>query len=232
MRNGLKFIGLAAIAALSLTALAVQEGVVLKRSPKVGDLAKYRLKAEMDIQGQAAAVSALVTDKVTKVAENGDFTVESSTSETKVTIGGSDIDAPDHTETTVFSGANEVISVTAEQEDPNLIRTANMQSLKFPDKPLKVGDSWTTEFKKNDKGAVDSKGSYSVEARETIDGYDTFRIKGSNKESVDQDPMSAEGTFWINVKDGSLVKVRGALKNWPIPGVGPTDMKMTLTREK
>jgi len=233
MRNGLRFIGLAAVAALSLTALAIQEGVVLKRAPKLGDTAKYKLNGELDFSGNEVIVTGTITDTVTNVADNGDFTLQSITSDFKANVGGTDQPLPDQTNTTVFSAANEVLSFKSDMDDPDGVRKANIQTLRFPDKPLKVGDSWTIEFKKNDKGAVDAKGMYTIEAKETVDGDETYRVKGATKESAGDNPMSAEGTYWISVKDASLVKVQGTLTNYPVPQAGGVaTMKMTLVRQK
>jgi hypothetical protein len=234
MRSGVKFLGLAAVAALSLTALAVQDSLILKHAAKVGDVAKYRLKSEMEAQGMPMTFNAVITDKITKVADNGDFTVESKMSEAKIDVGGNEMDISGQTggpTTTVFKLSGEVISVTSDTSDPNAYRMANLQSMRLPTTALKVGDTWTVDIKKDDKGAVDAKGSYKIEARETIGGHDTFRIHESLKESIDKDPASAEGTVWIDVKDGSLVKMLGTMTNAPIPQMGPTTMKMTLTRE-
>ncbi len=234
MRNGLKFIGLAAVAALSLTALAIQEGVILKRTPKVGDQAKYHLKAEFEANGQPSSFSATITDKVTKVADNGNYTVESATSEARVNLGGTDIDPGDSANqltTTTFSKSNEVISVESSQADPAQMRMANMQNIKFPDTPLKVGDSWTIEIKKGDKGGNPVKGKFTVEGRETIGGFDSLKIRGSAKETIEQDPMGMEGTYWISVKDASLVKAVGTITNAPIPQLGPLNMKISMIRE-
>ncbi|HTQ11974.1 MAG TPA: hypothetical protein VMI31_18070 [Fimbriimonadaceae bacterium] len=227
----MRIIGLSAVAALSLTALALQDGVVLKRAPKLGDTAKYKLSAQMDFSGQDATVTATITDKVTKVADNGDFTVESSMTDTLVNMGGSDLQQPDERNSTLYSKANDVLSVSSDPEDPDGVRKANIQTLHFPDKPVKVGDSWTVTVKKNEKGAVDASGTYTIAGRETINGQDTFRIKGSMKETSGDNPMSADGTYWVNVKDASLVKLEGSVTNYPIPNAPVfVSMKMTLVR--
>src|ERR1041384_6778421 len=114
MRNGFKFIGLAALAAVSLTAMALQEGVILKRAAKVGDVSKYRLKAEMDYQGSPVTFSALLPEKVTKVENDGQYTVEAGTTEGKVNLGGNEMDAggqgPGSTLTT-FKANGEIVNI-------------------------------------------------------------------------------------------------------------------------
>ena len=234
MRNGLKFIGMAAVAALSLTAMAIQEGIVIKRAPKVGEVSKYRLKAEMDMGGQPITFTGLIMEKVTKVADSGDYTVESNTSEAKVNVGGTEMDASgqgDAKTTTTFKSTGEVVTVLSEMADPNIYRIANLNSLRFPATALKVGDKWDVAIKKDDKGSVEGKGSYKVEAREKIGEYDTYKITGSFKETTGDQPAGMDGTFWINVKDGTLVKMTGTMTNAPYPQVGPLTAKVTMTRE-
>jgi hypothetical protein len=231
MRNGMRFIGLAAATALSLIALAgVMDGVVMKRAPKVGDVIKYRLKAEADVQGQPFSISALITEKCSKAEEGGNYAIDSAMSDLKV----NDADAPEGagggSSTTTYKPTGEVLSIVAEPSDPSQFRMANMQSVIFPATPLKVGDTWTTDIKKNDKGAVDAKGSYKVEAQETVGKFDTYKITGKVKESISEDPSSLDGTFWVNIKDGSMVKATGNWVNAPLP-FGPTNMKWSMTRE-
>jgi hypothetical protein len=230
MRNGMRFIGLAAIAALSLTALAIQDGVILKRSGKVGDSAKFRMKAEVEMQGQSMTFSALLVEKVTKVAANGDLTVETVQKEMAL----NDSPMPDQgagAQTTVSTPSGKVLSVEGEQHDADAYRTANLVSMQFSEKALKVGDSWEVSIPKSDKGVVAAKGSYKVEAQEKVGQFDTYRIKGGLKELSGEAPASVDATYWISVKDGNLVKAQGTWTNFPLPQVGPMTMKITMTRE-
>jgi hypothetical protein len=232
MRNGFKYIGLAAFAALSLTAIAIQEGVVLKRVAKVGDAVKYRMKADMDMAGMPVSFSALISEKVTKIADNGDITTTSQQSEMKVKVGDQEIEPPSQgAQTTITTASGKVLSITADQTDPNMYRMGNMQAMRFPDKALKVGDSWDVTIPKDDKGSVEAKGTYKIEAQEKVGDIDTFRIKGALKETGGQDPASIDGTFWISIKDGNLVKMQGTFTNAPLPQIGPTTMKVEMHRE-
>src|SRR5579862_1472365 len=106
---------------------------------------------------------------------------------------------------------------------------AHLQSLPFPATALKIGDTWSVDFKKDDKGSVDAKGTYKVEARETIGSHDTYKIHMTMKESIDTDPASSDTVAWIDVKDGTLVKASGTWTNAPIPNMGPMTMKVTMT---
>ena len=234
MRNGYRFLGLAALAALSLTALAIRQGIVIKRVAKAGDVVKLRIKASFDAGGQDASFSGLITQKVTKVTDSGEFTILSTTSDTKVDIGGNEqaSDQSDQSETTVYKETGEVVSTTGTVSDPDMMRRANLQTIRFPATPIQAGDTWTAETKKSNDGSVAAKASYKVEAREAVGDFDTFRIHASTKETEGDDPSTMEGTFWVDVKSGTLVKADATWTNAPLPGMPPLTLKYTLTREK
>jgi len=221
------------VAALSVAALAVQDGVNLKRAPKVGETTKYRLKGNVDMQGTDIPMSMLVTEKVTKVEDNGNYTVESAQSEGKVTTDSGEMDIPGSTISTIFKTTGEVVEVkTGETETSSAMRLANLQAFVVQDKAVKVGDTWSVEIKKDEKsGAAAAKGTYKIEAQEKVGDYDCYKVTMSMKETEGDAPAGLDGTAWINVKDGGVVKMEGAWKNAPFPGVGPLNVKFSMTRE-
>jgi hypothetical protein len=235
MRNGLRIVGLSAIAALSLTALAMQSAAILKRVAKTGDVAKFRMKADIDYQGSAVSFTGLITEKVTKVAEDGQYTIESATTEGKVNFAGAEMatDAQGSSaSTSVFKSNGEIVSIAAEQSDPNLLRLANLLSLRFSSNAVKVGDSWEIAIAKNEQGAVEAKGVCKLEAQEKVGERDTYRIHGTLKETIEKEPAAVDATYWVDVKDGSLVKLTGTWTNAPFPApIGAVTAKITMTRE-
>lgn len=223
------------VMALSVAALAIQDGASLKRVAKAGDAAKYRLKADIDFQGMEANFTALVLEKITKVESNGNIVVESTYSEGKVSFSGQEMDAPGTTSTYTYKPTGEVVEIKAETVDSNVYRTAHLTAFTVPDKTLKVGDEWTTEVKKDEKtGAVAAKGTYKVEAEEKVGDFETYKVKYSTKESEGGDAAAVcEGMAWVNKKDGSLVKSEGVWKNVPFPGApAPLNAKFSMVREK
>src|SRR4051812_48443279 len=109
MNTRLRTVGMAAIAALSVLALA-QDAVSLKRVQKVGETTKFTLKAELNMGGIEATYTGSITDKVTKVAENGNVTVETVSGDGKVVTGGQEITAGNKTTvTTTYKPTGEVV---------------------------------------------------------------------------------------------------------------------------
>jgi len=224
------------IAALSVAALAIQDGVNLKRMPKEGDIAKYRLKGSVDFQGTDIVMTMLLTEKVTKVESNGNYTVETNESEGKVDLGGDSQDIPADTMSTVYKATGEVVDVkTDADKKASAIRLANLQSFTVQDKAVKVGDEWTTEVKKDEKsGAFAVKATYKVEAQEKIGDIDCYKVKFSAKETDGGDAAaSVEGYTWVNIKNGVSEKSEGTTKNAPYPNAPfPVNLKFTMVREK
>jgi len=121
--------------------------------------------------------------------------------------------------------------VISDQNDPNVYRMANLQSLQYPATPVKVGSAWDVVIKKDDRGAVDAKGTCKIEAQEKIGDFDTYRIHATIKELIDRDPASVDATYWVNLKNGMVVKIIGTWTNAPFPGIGAVTAKIQINHE-
>lgn len=235
MDKSLRFAAVALLAAAALSALAIRDGVVLKRVAKVGDVAKYRMKAEMEFRSLPAVYSLLLTEKVTRVTPEGDYSIESINSESKLVYNGTAVPssgADGEKTTTNFKPNGAVSSIITERTDPNIYRMANLETLQFPATAVKVGDSWKIEIKKDDRGSLDATGSYTIEAQEKIGNYDCFRIHGTMKETSGSAPAGFDATYWVNLADGTIVKLQGLWENAPFPGApAPVKAKVEVTRE-
>jgi hypothetical protein len=230
MKNSLRIFGFAAIAALSVIALA-QEGVTLKRVLKVGEVTRFRLKADFNYQSQDMSFSALIVDKVTKVAENGEYTVESTAGDNKIVVGGNEMALPgEKTTVTVFKGNGAVVDVKS--DEANTLRLAQLHTFILPEKALKAGDTWENEVKADAKLKTPGvKTTYKVEAFEKVGALDTVRVKVTSKELSGDAPTSLEGSFWISTKDGSMVKGDAMMKNFPAAPEMIIDTKLHMSRE-
>jgi hypothetical protein len=224
-----RFVGALAAAALMLSmAAAVQDGISLKRSPKVGDVAKYKLKVELNVQGQPFNLEGLVTEKVVKV-EEGKYSIESSQGEMK--LNGQDAPMESPASTSTYSATGRLLELKGEEESEEALRMSSLQAFEVPDKPVKVGDTWTISLKaKEGKNPVGIKGDFKVEAQEKVGEYDVLKVTYEVKETEGSAPASSKGTVWFNVKDATMVKYEGTWTGAPFPMVGPTDAKVTLER--
>ena len=219
--------------ALAAAELAVQP-FTLKRVAKVGDTLVYKLNVDADFGGQKVNVTGKATDKVVKVSENGEITTESKQTETKIKVGDQEIPMDEQpVQTTTSDAKGLVIKIEGDQVDSSVYRLSNMSVFRIPDSAVKVGDKWTHEFKADAKtGAVAGKSEYEVLAVEKVGSFETLKVKWTFKETEGGEPASAEGTVWVDTKDGSMVKAVGNYKAAPLPGApGPVDMTITLERE-
>lgn len=224
-----------------LTAMAAQDGVIIKRTPKVGDISKFRMKAQTEAP-DASKVShkivftSLITEKVTKVADNGDYTVESTTGEVKISYDGTDVpsagSAAQEISTVTFKPSGEVVAIATDRTDPNIFRMATLEALQFPSTPVKKDSTWDADFKKNDQGAVDAKGNFKIEAEEKMGGVDCYRIHATIKESTGTQPAASDTIYWISIKDGTLMRQLATFTSAPFAAAPvPLDAKVEVTRE-
>ncbi len=230
-----KSVAFGALAALSVVALAAQAGVTLARKPKANEEHKYRLKANVELGGQAVEVAGVQSEKVTEVGTDGTYTVESKTSDLKISVGGQEFPAPDsgNGTTIVYNADGTIKEIRGDQTGADTYRFANLSVFFAPGKEVKTGDAWTHEAKADAKtGAVAAKATYKVVGEEKIAGLDTYKIEFSTKESEGDTPASAEGTIYVDKADGSMVKTDAKWANAPFPGApGPVNGSISVTRE-
>lgn len=225
-------VGIAAIAVLAAIAVA-QDGFKLRRTPKVGDEVVMKLSAEVDVMGMNATFNAKVKEKVTKVDENGDYTIESSQSEGKIKFGDQEMDAPDGgTTTTKYSANGAILEIKGEDVGEDAIRLANMNAWQFEPKSYKTGDVIEYETKAAaTSGGVASKTRIVVGEVEKIGAWDAVKLTYTFKETTGEAPAESSGTAWLDAKTGSLIKAEGEYKNAPFPGApGPINAKIKLER--
>lgn len=233
MKTSTRVFGLVAVVASIAVAAYAADTYSLKRVAKVGDTLKYKFSADVDFGGQAAQVTFSTVDKVTKVEDNGNISTESKQENMKVSFGGQEMSPEDQpARTTITKSTGEIVEIKGEMVDGSAYRFSNMNIVKAPEAPVKVGDKWSYEVKADSKtGAVAGKADYEVLAAEKVGDRDTVKIKWTYKETEGADAASSEGTVWMDAKDGAVVKASGSFTKAPIPGApGPVDMKFTMER--
>ncbi len=220
------------LAALSVAAFA-QDTSSLKRTPKVGETAKFKLSAKFTMSVGEGTVEAMIAHKILKVGTDGSYVVEETTNG-KVTFGGGEQPMQESIEKQSRSAVNTLLNVEGDAVDDSKksgeLRIDALQEFHAPAAPVKVGDTWTFEQKASSgTDNVSTKVDYKVEGAEEIDGHKVFKIHASGKETGGE--SSGELTFWIDRTDGSLVKGEGSLKKVNVGGAPePLDMTFTLTR--
>ena len=235
MLSKTKSVAFGTLATLSVFALAAQAGVTLARKPKVNDEFKYTLKANIDFNGQPVELSGVETEKVTEVAADGTYTMESKMADLKISMNGQEFPAPDTGSATVivYNANGTVKDIRGDETGAETYRFANLSVFLAPGKEVKVGDSWTNDGKGDTKtGAVAYKTTYKIVGEEKIGAYDTYKIEFNAKESEGATPASSDGTIFVDKTDGSLVKSVRKVTNAPFPGApAPLSGSFTITRQ-
>lgn len=229
--NKFRKIGALSMVFAAALALAGVQDYNLKHTPKSGEIIKYKMSGELTVMGQAVQMSAVMVNKTTKVETNGNYVVESSMTEGKIVLNGSEMDIGEQPiTTTTYKSDGSVVDVQGESVEMGGARLANLTAFVISDKPLKVGDTWTSEAKGDEKkSTVDVKSTYKFEAIEKLDSTETAKVTYEVKESGEA-PATVTGTAWIDLKTGNAVKVESAWKDVPIPGApAPINGKMTMT---
>lgn len=229
MIKNFRAFSLGALVLVCAVALA-QEALTLKFSPKVGDTFKYKLTGSLTVGGATADLSGDIEDKVTKADDSG-YTIESTQKNIKVSVNGSEMPPqPDATDTTVSKPNGEIVDLTADHVDGDTWRVAELNNFIYPDKPVKVGDEWTsTVVADSKKGTVAATATYKVDSLEKVGSHDTAKIKVSYKETEGATPATSEGYEWVDIKDGSMVKDTSTWTNVPISGM-PINGTVTVER--
>lgn len=196
-------LGLLALSALALAA----QGVVLKRSPKAGDKATYKMTAKFDMGGADVAVSGTMTEEVKKV--EGDTVTTDSSSKATVTFGGSDNDLPETKETSVTKLDGTLVSVKSGDKEAgaDAIRLARLNLLVLPATPVEPNGTWSTEGKKDDKlGTPGYKIDYKLVGEDKVGAWDAYKIEVNGKETDGDSPSKWKATYWIAKTDGNLLR--------------------------
>lgn len=231
----MKSLGLGTLAVLSALALAAQAGPLV-RKVQVGEELKYRVKANVELGGNAIVFSGLQTEKVLEVGTDGTYTVESKTTDAKVTFGGQEIEIPadqSPSTTSVYNLDGTIKEIRGDNAQAESYRFANLATVFLNGKEAKVGEAWTNEKTADSKsGAVAYKSTYKIVGEEKVGSLDTWKIEFSTKESEGDAPASSDGTVWIDKADATLVKTEAKWSNAPFPGApGPVNGTVTVTRE-
>lgn len=227
-------LGLLAVSALALAAQAMD----LKWTPKVGDKATYKIVGNFDLAGIGEiTLGGSRTETVKSVDADKIVTVSSS----KMTANamGNEVPVPESTETTTSKPDGTVLEVKIGDAAPTggAMRLAHITMFVYPSKPVSVGDTWTTAAPKDEK--LDLPGykiEYKLVGEEKVGDWDAWKVTGKGSEVEGDTPTKVEATFWLDKKDGTIVRSLSQLTDAVFPGpadqqIPPLSGKMELVRQ-
>jgi hypothetical protein len=213
---------------LAVAAMAVSAGdaVTLKRNPKVGEKASYKMSIDIEVQGMAINVAFDMTNTVSKINSDGSYVVSEVDSNQVVTMNGQQMDqgGEEQKSDTTYSADGSVLAIKSDEMMGGEYAIANLTSVIWPTKPVDVGSKWDGKVMASEKNGVpEITTSYEVVAREKLAGKDCLKINFTAKGGE----MSNSGTVWVEVGSGLTVKSMGQMKSVTIQGM-PMDPKYVL----
>jgi hypothetical protein len=210
------------LGAIALATASAQDPAVIKLVPTKGQVVAYSMTGSLVIGANMREVLAKRVDTVLDV--NADGSYKSKWEEQDVTVDGEAV--PDQPEgTTVSKPSGEIISI----EDPDSGRAAALERLYYPTAPVKIGDTWSYEGKKNDKlGVLDFKADMKLLGDEKVGAFDTWKIQEDVKETVNVPPATLHATVWVDKKDGWEVKLQSKFTDFPLTSAIPEPINGTL----
>lgn len=211
----------ALVLALTAAAVAVRlQSYSLKRTAKEGEVFTYRVTMDVaagDVEFKMTSTSEL---KIVRVEPDGAFTSQSVQKGTKIKYKGiaDDIIVPDSDITTATRRANgELVTLNADKVDGSSYRMDALYAFHSPENAVKVGDKWSYESKADPKtGAVAGKADFEFVSVDKVGLWEAAKVNWTYTETEGTDRASSEGSVWIDLKDGNLIKCEGKLKAAPL----------------
>lgn len=223
---------LGTLSLLATAGVSEQDAHALRRVVEPGKEATYRLDMMVTTPGKEFSYAAFLAQVVTRVESDGAFTVETTSNGGVYIVNGQQSPAPNSKSTVVFLANGVVKEIVGSEATPEAYRIAFLGMFQAPPMPVRPEDHWTFESRSNPvTGANGVRITYRVEGMEWIGLTETAKVRVSLSEQQVPDPMSMEGTLWIDVRTGWLMKSEAVWRNAPFGGER-LDATVTLQRQE
>lgn len=220
------------LVALSVLAYAAQ-GVVIKRAPKVGDKANYKLTGNFEVAGAEVVLSGTTDEEVTKV--EGDSFSMKATTKMSINVMGQDMPQEPSTVTSTTKLDGTIVEVKNGETpgDGSSLRIAHLNTLYLSPTAVANDATWTLEGKKDEK--LDTPGyklEFKLVGEEKVGKYDTYKITSTGGETEGETPTKVKATYWIEKSTGNTVRALTELTDAVFrPEVPPLSGKMDVVRQ-
>ena len=212
--------------------------VTFARTLKVGDAVKYKATNEISVNGMEIKVVQNSKHVIKQVKDNGEVVIDVVDEGGKVDLGGSEMEIPVKAPSAFTTDKQgKVIAYKPSTDEnpyisnPTLHLLVIVDRIVFPDKPVKAGDSWTSEVDNPvAKGKkVTIKTTYTSDDK--ADGIAAWKVKQTVEADTEGGKMTADITALIDSSNGQLISADQVLKGIPANN-GPIDWKGKLVRVK
>ncbi|MES1147137.1 MAG: hypothetical protein ABUL49_00115 [bacterium] len=228
---------LALIATVAVAALALAaDSYDLKRVEKAGDVKKYAVHMDFEVQGMPGDFSADVTQTIDSVdADSKLAKVKHEMANGTANVGGNSMQQDVPTYFTFVGADNWPTKVEGEAANSNTLRFARALSPAFASAPIEIKDGkahWTTEVKADsEKGLAGWKQEATYTGKESQGGEDCDKVDFELKETEGDQAIVSKGTAWFRHADGAMVKMTTDVQNMPIQGY-VINAKYSVTLQK
>lgn len=192
--------------------------VLLQYNNKPGTTVKYKLHLQGTTTVAATGGEAMKTDletdvaldlKVTGVDKNGNIEMASTITEGTITVNKvpTPLPAIGQVNRIKMTKSGEVLESEGMGQQNNL---AEMQ-VKFPEKPIGIGETWDAEIKPNPQMPIALKVKYTLIGFEAVDGKEcailqTNIVSDAGETGSLNFNVKADGKIWFSHKDGIIIK--------------------------
>jgi hypothetical protein len=233
-------LGIFPLALLAATLVRADDALVtLSRTFKKGDTVRMKIETRVDNNGTEIPLSLTSRATVKDVKDEGQVVVESQDEAGKLTINGSDMDIPaGPIETLTYDKSGKLVDFKSAEGGvitPEILRQLEIMRMPIlPDKKVKAGDSWQSEF---DNPAVKGK-KFTVKTTFVgmgkVDGADTWQMKQEGAPETDGNgaKMGFDATYWLDPASGQIVKSDVKIKDQPTTMYGTHSLTTKATRVK
>lgn len=218
---------------LAILGVPADDPVVLQRQVTEGQRAIYRVTTDIDADGSRFRYTGRSEEVIERVDPSGTFVIRSTQLEGTLRFGEETFRAPAERPTRLrraTSGA--ILEIVGVASDPDRYRLATLDAFYYPADPVRPGSTWRREGDGNVRqGAPPYRADYTAEAFERVGEVEALRVRGTVTELRDGGARS-EGTYWIGLSDGWIVKAEVQWFSVPFGGSPfPVNARIEVIRE-
>ncbi|GAB4283081.1 MAG: hypothetical protein Kow0029_28990 [Candidatus Rifleibacteriota bacterium] len=204
------------LASVAFTATAAEK-VLLQYNPAPGTTAKYKMiikgntivTAYKRAQRTNLETTMTIEQKVTGVDKQGNIDMETTILDGTITVNNTPTQLPNTGQIINVKMAKdgEIISSSGMDQQGNF----NQMQIKFPNKPVGIGDSWTSTIKPNPQLPIPMNVKYTLMGFEKVNGMECAKLKSEVTSSqgaagsINLD-VKANGIIWFAYEKGIMVQ--------------------------
>lgn len=210
------FLSVLVLVSVAFTATAAEK-VLLQYNPAPGTTAKYKMNirgntivtAYRRAQRTNLETAMTIEQKVTGVDRQGNIDMATTILDGTITVNNTPTQLPNTGQKINVKMARdgEILSSSGMDQQGNF----NQMQIKFPRKPVGVGDSWTSTIKPNPQLPIPMNVKYTVVGFEKMNGMDSVKLKSEVTSSqgaagsINLD-VKANGMIWFAYNKGIMIK--------------------------